>query len=149
MSFSLYSAAVTADNYEPVLDRNLLSIGTGVSSNSVGRFVDDEFGFQVFVAYDLNQVNLISGVRSSLEFGIMDYGFSRDSTGIWGTYVVDGQINPRWQWLARLGFDIGDDSGIMTGVGLGFASSEQVEFRGEYVIRDDIDSVQFNFLYHL
>ncbi|MCP4187000.1 MAG: hypothetical protein GY763_05290 [Gammaproteobacteria bacterium] len=149
LSFSLYSSAATADNHEPLLDRNLLSIGGGISNNSVSGPTDDEFGLQFFVAYDLDEVNLVSGVRSSVEFGIMDYGFSRDSTGIWGTYVVDGQINSRWQWLARLGFDIGDDNGIMTGVGLGFANSEQVEFRGEYVMRDDIDSLQFNFLYHL
>ncbi len=149
LSFSLYSATATADSHEPLLDKSLLSIGVGISSNSVSGPVKDESGYQVFMAYDLNQVNLISGVRSSLEFGIMDYGYSEDSTGIWGTYVIDGDINSRWQWLARIGFDIGDDNGIMTGVGLGFAISDGLDLRGEYVFRDDIDSLQLNLLFHL
>ena len=136
-----------AQQKEPMLDRNKLSIGGGISDNSVGRV--DETGFQVFAAYDLDQVNVMEGVQSSLEFGVMDYGFRRDSTGIWGNYVIEGGINQSINWLARVGLDIGDDSGLMFGAGLGFGLNEQVDFRIEYVIRDDVDSLQFNLLFEL
>jgi hypothetical protein len=138
---------VLAQESEPMLDKNMLSIGAGISQNSVGRA--DEIGFQLFAAYDLNQVNVMEGVNSSVEFGLMDYGFSRDSTGIWGTYVIAGPLSEQVGWVARAGFDIGDDSGLMFGAGAEFALDEKRQLRLEYVVRDDVDSLQLNFLYHL
>lgn len=153
LSFALLSSAnvtpVFADESEPLLDKNRISIGVGISTNSVSRPVDDEIGLQFFAAYNLNQINLIEGVKSSVEFGFMDYGFSSDSTGIWATYVVDGVISGQFRWLARSGLDIGDDSGLMIGAGASYALNEKKKLRVEYVIRDEVDSLQFNFLYHL
>jgi len=140
---------VFAEENKPLLDKNKFSIGAGLSLNSVDGPVDDEVGFQFFGAYNLTQVNLMEGVYSSVEFGVMDYGFNNDSTGIWGNYVIDGGINGRLGWLARLGFDIGDDSGLMLGVGADFALSKKLDMRLEYVIRDEVDSLQFNLLYNL
>ena len=137
----------SAQDNAPLLDRNLLSIGAGISDNSVGK--SDETGYQFFAAYDLNQVNLMDGVKSSVEFGFMDYGFSRDSTGVWATYVVDGVISDQFRWIGRGGYDIGDDNGLMFGAGLGYAIDSKSQLRVEYVVRDDIDSLQLNFLYHL
>ena len=141
-----------ADEHQPLLDRNLFSIGFGISSNSIDtrkNDEDDEIGFQFFGAYDLTEVNLMEGVNSSVEFGLMDYGFKRDSTGVWASYTVDGIISGDLGWLARAGFDIGDDNGLMFGAGLGFIVDEKSELRFEYVARDEVDSWQFNFLYHL
>jgi len=45
--------------------------------------------------------------------------------------------------------DIGDDSGLMVGAGVSYTTSEKIELRFEYVARDEVDSLQFNFLYHL
>ena len=143
----VYVTSVFADEGEPLLDKGMFSIGTGISSNSVSGV--DETGFQFFAAYDLNQINVMEGVKSSVEFGFMDYGFSSDSTGIWGTYVVDGIISEKLGWLARLGIDIGDDNGLMIGAGVSYATNDKIELRGEYVVRDEVDSLQFNFLYHL
>ena len=156
LSFVLLSVAsvtaVAADKNQPLLDRNLFSIGVGISSNSIDskkNDEDNEIGFQFFAAYDLVEVNLMAGVNSSVEFGFMDYGFKRDSTGVWATYTVDGIISGDLGWLARAGFDIGDDSGLMVGAGLGYVVDERSELRLEYVVRDEVDSWQFNFLYHL
>ena len=140
-------APVFAQENKPLLDRGKLSIGAGISHNSVGRA--DKSGFQFFGAYDLDQVNVMDGVQSSVEFGLMDYGFRNDSTGIWGTYVAEGHINGQLNWLARAGLDIGDDNGLMFGAGLGLAMDEKSKLRFEYVVRDDVDSFQVNFLYHL
>lgn len=145
-------SAQPADKNQPLLERSLFSIGVGISSNSIDskkNDEDDEIGFQFFAAYDLVEVNLMDGVNSSIEFGLMDYGFKRDSTGIWATYTVDGIISGDLGWLARAGLDIGDDSGLMVGAGLGYVADERSELRFEYVVRDEVDSWQFNFLYHL
>ena len=139
--------SVLAQQDQPLLDRNKLSLGLGISDNSVRN--TDKTGFQVMAAYDLNQVNVMQGVRSSVEFGVIDYGFRRDSTGIWGTYVAEGGISDGVNWLARAGLDIGDDSGLMFGAGIGFNFQQVNDFRIEYVIRDDVDSLQFNLLFKL
>lgn len=146
---SLFAAPVFAAEGEPLLDKNLFSIGAGISDNSISRPRDDEIGFQFFAAYDLNQVNLMEGVTSSIEFGFMDFGFSRDDTGIWASYAVDGTISGKFGWLAQAGFDIGDDSGLLVGAGVKYALDEKMDLRGEYIVRDEVDSLQFNFLYHL
>lgn len=141
-----------ADQHQPLLNRNLFSIGVGISSNSINvddNDEDDEIGFQLFGAYDLVEVNLMDGVNSSVEFGLTDFGFKRDSNGVWATYTVDGIISGDLGWLARAGFDIGDDSGLMVGAGLSYVIDEKQELRFEYVARDEVDSWQFNFLYHL
>ncbi|GBF28908.1 hypothetical protein MnTg03_00470 [bacterium MnTg03] len=146
---STYVTPVFADEHEPLLDKSLFSIGVGISDNSAGQFIKDETGFQFFTAYDLNQVNVMEGVKSSVEIGFMDYGFPSDNTGIWANYVVDGLISGQLGWLARLGWDFGDDSGLMIGAGVSYATSEKIELRVEYVSRDEVDSLQFNFLYQL
>jgi hypothetical protein len=142
------SVAAEKEKKKPVLDKKKFSIGAGISANSVGPF--DETGFQFFAAYDLSKVNLMEGVDTSLEFGYMDYGFSQgDDDGLWATAVVDGTISGKLGWLARAGFDFGDDSGLMVGAGLGLDMNEKVALRFEYVIRDDVDSIQLNLVYHM
>jgi len=142
-------SAVAAQEGQPLLDKSKFSIGLGVSSNSLSGPIGDEIGFQFFGAYDLSQINLMEGVHSSVEFGVMDYGFNSNSTGIWGTYVVDGKLSGGFGWLARLGLDLGDDSGLMVGAGAGYQINKKMDIRLEYVIRDEVDSLQFNFLYRL
>jgi len=156
LSFAfLWGGSVTpaiSDESQPLLNKSLFSIGVGLSSNSIDdddNDEDDELGFQFFVAYDLIEVNLMEGVNSGIELGLMDYGYKRDSTGVWGTYTVDGIISGDLGWLARAGFDIGDDSGLMVGAGLSYITDERTELRFEYVARDEGDSLQFNYLYHL
>ena len=145
----VFATPVFAAEGEPLLDKSLFSIGVGISDNSISRPRDDETGFQFFAAYDLDQINLMEGVTSSVEFGFMDFGFSGDDTGIWASYVVDGAFSGQFGWLAQIGFDIGDDSGLMVGAGAKYAVDEKMDLRVEYVVRDEVDSLQFNLLYHL
>lgn len=146
---SVFLAQAFAAEGEPLLDKNRFSIGAGISDNEINKPRDDDTGFQFFAAYDLSQINLMEGVNSSVEFGFMDFGFSRDDTGIWASYVVDGSISGQFGWLAQAGFDIGDDSGFMLGAGAKYAISEKIDLRAEYVVRDEVDSLQFNILFHL
>jgi hypothetical protein len=144
-----YVSTVSADESDPLLEKSKFSIGAGISTNSISGPASDEIGLQLFGAYDLNQVNLVEGVNSSVEFGLLDYGFSGDSTGIWATYVIDGPFSGRFGWLGRLGLDVGDDSGLMVGAGLSWGLNSKTNLRFEYVIRDEVDSLQLNYLYHL
>jgi len=138
-----------AQENKPLLDRNQFSIGVGISDNEISSPDEDDTGFQFFAAYDLNQVDLMEGVNSSVEFGFMDFGFDEDDTGIWASYVVDGTISGRLGWLAQAGFDIGDDSGLLVGAGLKVMLNDKADLRFEYVVRDEVDSLQINFLYNL
>ena len=140
---------VQAQDNKPLLDRNLFSIGFGISDNEVSNPDEDETGFQFFGAYDLTQVNLMDGVDSSFEFGFMDFGFDDDDTGIWGSYVIDGNLSGRLGWLAQVGLDIGDDSGLLLGAGLKIMLNETLDLRFDYVVRDEVDSLQINFMLHL
>lgn len=145
---TVLATPVSADENLPLLNKDLFSIGGGISINSTNR-KDDEIGFQIFSAYDMNEINLMEGVASSIEAGYMDYGFSGDSSGIWLNWVVSGAIQEKWGWLARAGYDFGDDDGLMIGGGASYALDDRMQLRGEYVIRDNVDSLQFNILYHL
>ena len=146
--FSIGSASISFAA-EPLLDRGKFSIGGGVSTNDLNGISGSEVGFQFFGAYNLNQINLMDGVRSSVEAGYMDYGFNTESGGIWGSYVVDGNISGQFRWLARLGYDFGDDNGLLIGGGLGFVLNQKMGLRFEYVVRDNLDSLQFNFIYNI
>lgn len=145
----LLASSVQAEPQGPLLHKNKMSIGAGLARNSVGSY--HETGFQFFGAYDLDNVQLVDGTHSSVEVGYMDYGFSGNNNdgGIWTTFVLDGSIRDGLGWLARLGLDLGDDSGLMLGAGVAVKLNTATQVRIEYVVRDDIDSLQFNLVYHL
>ena len=136
-------------NRQPLLDKQKFSIGAGISRNSVGPH--DDTGFQFFAGYDFDRVNLMEGVNTGIEFGYIDYGFSKgnDDDGLWGTLVLDGAIKGRLGWLARAGLDVGDDKGLMIGAGLGLNLGNKTSLRFEYIIRDDVDSIQLNLRQHM
>ena len=149
----LVSGILLSDSFaaesEPLLDRSMFSIGVGFSDNEISNPDEDDTGIQFFAAYDLNHINLMEGVNSAVEFGFMDFGFSEDDTGLWASYVIDGTVSGRFGWLAQLGVDFGDDSGLLAGAGGKYSLNEKTDFRIEYVVRDEVDSLQFNLLYHL
>ncbi len=149
LSLGAMSAQAHAEENKPLLDRNKLSLGVGISDNEISRPDEDDTGFQFFATYDLDQANLMEGVNSSVGFGFMDFGFDRDDTGIWASYIVDGAVSGRLGWLAQVGFDIGDDSGLLLGAGLKVMLNDRADLQFEYVVRDEVDSLQINYLYHL
>jgi hypothetical protein len=138
-----------------LLNRSNLAVGVGIADNSIDLPAifggdQDETGFQFFAAYDLTQVNLLDGVDTAVEVGYMDYGFDGgNSGGLWANAVIDGPISGSLGWLGRAGFDFGDDDGFMFGAGISLDLGSKAELRGEYVVRDNIDSLQINLLYHL
>lgn len=136
---------------------NEIYLGVGVSNNDIG-FGDDAIGFQVFAGMPI-PVNM-GKARLLGEVGYMDSGdfeqtlpfggtVSIDAKGIWANGVVEVPLNKNLDLIGRLGFDFGDDDGLMLGGGIGLPLGEKAGVRFEYVIRDNIDSLQANLYFRL
>lgn len=127
-------------------------VGGGINHNSLDTF-DDAFGAQVFAGLDL-PYSFHPQVTTHAEVGVMttdDFESptgNTDHTGLWTTGVAKINITPEFRGLARLGFDFGDDDGLMAGAGGEVDLAREWFLRGEYVSRDDIGSLQVNLGYH-
>lgn len=147
-----FTSQVSAE--EAAIDVDKLYFGGGISDNDLHG--QDATGLQFLLGYPL-EVKFGKG-KLALEAGYMDSGrfnravgplriVSTEATGFWGTMVGSWKVADRTAVLGRFGLDIGDDDGLMYGVGLGYDLTEKVAVRGEYVLRDNIDSLQFNFVF--
>lgn len=142
------SGAVAAE-----LDKERFYVGGGISDNEIDN--DSDTGYQFLVGYELPVDT--GEVDTALEIGYWDSGDvevntpagrrGRDVDGIWASGVFSFEIAPRVNLLGRAGMDFGDDDGPMAGAGVGFDLGQRFELRGEYVAREDTDSVQANLLY--
>lgn len=140
-------------------DASQVYFGGGLSLNSLSGY-DDAIGYQAFGGYPLD-VDL-GGGKLSVEVGYMNSGdfettfdffgtpvtVETDASGIWGTAVGEWEINDGLNLLGRIGMDFGDDDGLMLGGGVSYNMSNNLDLRGEYVIRDNIDSLQINVVYY-
>jgi hypothetical protein len=140
--------------------------GGGLSSNDLDGFGDNSTGFQIFAGYGLDMVDL-GAIKSAVEVGYMDSGdweedvcvtffgttscakASASAQGLWANYVASYDFSPSLSGIGRIGLDLGDDDGLMYGVGVGFKLAPQIDIRGEYVIRDHINSLQANLVYRM
>lgn len=141
------------------IDTGRLFFGAGISQNDDSGASDEGTGFQIFGGYEFGQV--AQNVALDLEVGYMDSGDIKycvrafgirdcdegNATGLWATAVGRLQLNPQFELLARAGLDFGDDDGLMLGVGAGFNVNKQTQLRFELVERDNISSLQLNFVY--
>lgn len=132
-----------------------LFFGGGLSLNSESNS-DTALGAQIFGGYDFGQVAPNIGIDA--EVGYMDSGslkthvdtpFGRvyasgHARGLWAAGVGRLALNPDFDLLGRLGYDFGDDDGLLFGVGVGYNMSRQTQLRLELVERNNITSVQFN-----
>ena len=136
-----------------VIDTKNFYFGGGLGLNSLsGIEIDDGLGYQVFAGYVL-PVNMPEA-DLSVEVGYMDSGnvdvnrrgrnTDVKAKGVWSTAVISFPLKDKFSLLGRAGLDFGDDDGFMFGGGVGYQANEKIEMRGEYVVRDEIDSLQFN-----
>ncbi len=130
--------------------------GVGLSSNSVSGS-GQGLGFQFFGGYTFGEVQ--PRLNVDVEVGYMDTGnmsktvclpivgcVSADARakGLWAAGVARYSLSPSMELIGRVGNDFGDDDGLLFGVGLGFPINKQVSLRGEYVERQNVNSLQFN-----
>ncbi len=109
---------------------------------------------QFFVGYDLPVKiphSVLSVEAGYWDSGDMDVNGSNrevDADGIYANGVIAVGVAESLDFLARLGFDFGDDDGLMAGIGLGVNLNRSMALRFEYVSRDETDSLQANFVFH-
>ena len=145
----LFSSAAAGQGF----DLRRLFFGAGVSQNKVSG-LDNGTGFQVFGGYNFPAI--ARNLYVDAEAGYMDTGkFKRTAPtletkakGLWGSGVARYMVAPQWELLGRLGYDFGDDDGVMVGVGGGYIVNKNLKLRLEYVMRDTVDSLQFNVVFY-
>ncbi len=156
----IVSGAAFAQDGQPNnqgFDQSNLYGGAGISTNDLAGH-DDAIGRQIFGGYEFDIAEL-DPATLSLEAGYFDSGDFEDNRapnrgtetsaeGLWTNAVISHPLAERWNLLGRAGVDFGDDDGFMAGIGLGYDVNTNFEIRGEVVSRDDIDSLQANFVYH-
>lgn len=146
---------LTANSYAEPAKNEGLYLGGGVTFNSVGS-AGNATGLQILAGYDLD-ILINNDIRMALEVGYMDTGDfdyygggrSKGAEGVWVAAPFRVAISPKVDMLMRVGVDFGDDDGALVGAGLGYNFNKKVALRTEYVVRDNINGLQFNMLFKL
>lgn len=122
-------------------DPNKLFFGAGISRNDASG-LDDATGFQIFGGHEFGPV--AQNISVDAEAGHMDSGDMErcvtvpflgrecrggNATGLWATGVGRLALNPQFDLIGRLGFDFGDDDGLMFGAGGGYNVNKQMQLR--------------------
>lgn len=159
---------LTDDENLPLYKQIKPYIGLGFGSHEAGSF-DDATGYQILLGLNAPFLNLELGqqsIRFAAEVGYQDTGdFETEingrkydvggASGLWlssvALYDIPGAAG--LSAMARFGLDVGDDDGLLYGLGieysLGKALPKATGFavRAEFVKRDNIDSLQLNAAY--
>ena len=149
MVIGLIGMALSSVAVAQGLDTRNLFFGAGLSSNDVSGS-DSATGYQIFGGYGFGEVT--KNVFIDAEVGYMDTGNMTKSggnvkaNGLWASGVGRIMVAPSVELIGRLGLDFGDDDGLLAGIGVGFLLTKNIKLRLEYVQRDNVDSVQFNFV---
>jgi len=150
MAIALIGMALSSVAVAQGLDTSKLFFGAGLSSNDVSGS-DSATGYQIFGGYGFGEVT--PKVFIDAEVGYMDTGkMTRGggnvkAKGLWANGVGRLMLAPSIELIGRLGMDFGDDDGLMAGIGVGFLLTRSLKLRLEFVQRDNVDSVQLNFVF--
>ena len=151
MVIGLVGMALSSIAVAQGMDTRNLFFGAGVSSNEVSGS-DSATGYQIFGGYGFGEVS--PKVFIDAEVGYMDTGTMKKSgradvkaNGLWANGVGRLMVAESVELIGRLGLDFGDDDGLMAGIGAGLLLTKNFKLRLEYVQRDKVDSVQFNFVF--
>lgn len=134
------------------IDMTKLYVGAGINHNRIDSFSGPDgkaSGFQMFAGYEYGQV---SGIDISAEAGFIQSGefytgSDEDADGIWAAGVAQKdlpEINQKLAAIARLGFGLGGDDGLLMGFGAQYRLNPQALLRLEYVNKDLSQSYQLN-----
>lgn len=141
-------------NAEGPIDAKRVYLGGGLGFNNLPGF-GSATGFQLFAGYEFD-FKLNDDISTALELGYMDTGdFSQykgfnsneDVKGLWFAAVESVPLSSKTDMLVRLGFDFGDDDGILLGTGLQYKFNTKLALRMEYVARQNVNSLQANVLF--
>src|SRR5881394_3349338 len=153
IAVALVAAGLSSVASAQKFDNRRLFFGGGFAQNSISNF-DNATGFQVFGGYNFPELARKFSVDA--EAGYMDTGnFKRTgptaekkAKGVWGSGVARYMAAPQVELLGRLRYDFGDDDGVLYGIGAGYILNKNLKLRLEYVVRDSVDSFQFNVVFY-
>ena len=136
------------------IDMKKVYVGAGINHNridtsSLGSTDGKASGFQMFAGYEYGEV---SGIDIAAEAGFIQSGefytgSDEDADGIWAAGVATKhlpEINDKLSAIARLGFGLGGDDGLLMGFGGQYRLNPQALLRLEYVNKDLSQSYQLN-----
>jgi len=145
-------------NTAPSSSKEKFYVGAGLNHNridtsSFGGVDGKTNGFQVFGGYDYGRRN---GIDIGFEAGIIQTGefydgSGEDADGVWMTAIIKKdlpEIKEKLSGIARLGYGMGGDDGLLMGFGAQYRLAPQVFIRLEYVNKDVSQSYQVNAFYH-
>jgi len=156
MLFSFSTLAANGGSITLQTSSFYLGGGFGFNSHS-GR---SSTGYQFLGGYEFGG-KLAGGIATAVELGYMDTGTfeskdlrdgstngsNQEAEGFWLNAVWSYPISNRVEGLWRVGIDFGDDDGLMAGAGMGYNFNRNWALRSEYVVREAVNSFQFNLLY--
>ena len=140
-------------------------VGAGLGMNSSQQF-GDAAGYQMFAGYCLDFNFKSPRSKTSVEVGYMDSGDfeqqrnafgnnpNRSGTvtvqetynGMWFAGLAEYKFDSKMHIMGRAGLDLGDQSGILVGGGAGYNITKYAQIRAEYVLHDEVDSFQVNWI---
>ncbi len=160
IAVALIAAGLSSVAAAQQFDQRRLFFGGGLSQNKISG-ADNGTGFQIFGGYNFRE--LAPKFSIDAEAGYMDTGKMKTTVtipgfgsvsvdakakGLWGAGVARYMVAPQWELLGRLGYDFGDDDGVMFGIGGGYIVNKNLKLRLEFVSRDTVDSLQFNVVFY-
>ena len=142
-----------AETQSQGVDAAQFYVGGGLGFNSGGG--GNATGFQIIGGYEF-KTKLNDDITSALEIGYMDTSdfenidgnsSNRDVNGVWVAMLESVPLSRKADMLARLGYDFGDDDGLLLGTGLQYKFTTKIAMRMEYVARQHVNSLQANVLF--
>jgi len=152
--FMVLAMLVQVEAQAEGLDAKRLYLGAGLGFNSLPG-VGSARGFQLFGGYEFD-FKINEDISSALEVGYMDTGdFDHinktgnfgDVDGLWVAMLESVPLSRKADMLVRLGYDFGDDDGLLLGTGLQYKFTTKVAMRMEYVARQNVNALQANVLF--
>lgn len=154
LALMLSASNVYAEEAQGPIKADQIYIGAGLGFNSLPG-AGGATGLQFLAGYEF-QTKLNDDITSAVELGYMDSGdFDHYSSsakvsaakGLWLAYVGSVPLTNKTDVLARLGYDFGDDDGVLLGTGIQYKFTTKVAMRMEYVARQNVNSLQANVLF--
>lgn len=146
-------AEAQAETQSQGVDAEQFYVGGGLGFNSLSGA--SATGFQIIGGYEF-KTKFNDDITNALEIGYMDTGNfenlysttkSDDVNGAWFSYLGSVPLTRKAGMLARLGYDFGDDDGLLLGTGLQYKFTTKIAMRMEYVARQHVNSLQANVLF--
>ena len=143
-----------AAHAEGAMSADHFYVGGGFNFNSLPGWGSSQ-GFQFLGGYDFS-AKWNDDISTAVEIGYLDTGnfsgykggSSDDVKGVWASAVESVPLSSKTDMLVRLGYDFGDDDGLLMGLGMQYKFNTKLALRMEYVARNNVTGLQANVLFH-